>query len=304
MRTAVTLFAVLLMAVSCSHKDANSDGKPVVALSYESQKYIADRISGGTVETVVLLPQGTDPETFDPDMKVMRGLSQADLLLTFNSLGFESKLCGNVQSNFPNVKIIDISKGITLIGNTHALACAGHSHGGESGHDDSGFAADPHLLSSVKNAKIVALNIFDALKTVNPADSVLYRTNLEKLNGEFDRADGQIDSLLSGGGSFLVTHPSLSYFARDYGLTQIPLEQDGKEASPSQIKQRLQNAANSGATVLFYERGHGESAADTYSNSLGIKAVPLVLNAYGFKDELIKAAREIHSSKAPEAPHE
>ena len=37
------------------------------------------------------------------------------------------------------------------------------------------------------------------------------------------------------GGSFVVWHPSLSYFARDYGLEQISLEYDGKEVPVGRV---------------------------------------------------------------------
>ena len=36
--------------------------------------------------------------------------------------------------------------------------------------------------------------------------------------------------------AFMIYHPALSYFARDYGLHQIPIEAGGKEPSPAHLK--------------------------------------------------------------------
>lgn len=34
----------------------------------------------------------------------------------------------------------------------------------------------------------------------------------------------------------MIYHPALSYFARDYGLNQISIEEGGKEPSPAHLK--------------------------------------------------------------------
>ena len=39
----------------------------------------------------------------------------------------------------------------------------------------------------------------------------------------------------SQGKTFITFHPSLSYFARDYGLIQYSLEEGGKEPSPAHM---------------------------------------------------------------------
>ena len=52
------------------------------------------------------------------------------------------------------------------------------------------------------------------------------------------------------GSSFLVWHPSLSYFARDYGLHQIALGgAEHKEVSIPALREAIEEARGSGASV-------------------------------------------------------
>ncbi len=38
---------------------------------------------------------------------------------------------------------------------------------------------------------------------------------------------------------FMIYHPNLAYLARDYGLEQISVEYEGKEPTPSRMKELI-----------------------------------------------------------------
>lgn len=297
------LLSILAPILTGCHEKGS--GKPVLAVSFDSQKWLVEAIAGDDYEVVALLPQGSDPEMFDPDMHTMKALDRADAYLTTNTLGFETQVGRRIASNYPDLKIVDLTEGIDILMHTHQIAgmsvkgedleCDLHDHD----HDDhhSHPTGDPHIMSSLRNAGTIAKNILSSLRSLNPSRGAVYEERYEALSRNLSRNDSLADSLLRAagarGGSFVVMHPSLSYFARDYDMIQIPLEVDGKEASPRQLKERLALAKESSPRALFYERGHNELQARQIAKSLGIEAFPVSLNGEDFVDEVMEVTYRI-----------
>lgn len=304
LRVAAALW-LLLAAASCGSRK-ESDTRPVIAVSFESQKEIVERIAGDEYRVVALLPPGSDPEMFDPDMRVMKALEKAEIYLTTSTLGFEQQVGERIRANYPSLKVTDLTTGIDILMHTHELASAsgapgghsgcmedadghdhGHDHGREERHGASSHqVGDPHLMSSLRNAETVARNVAEALSALNPANAAEYYARCSALAAELHRDDLLTDSLLTAsgakGGMIVVMHPSLSYYARDYGILQLPLETDGKEATPRQLEQRLRLAADGHPLALFYEAGHSERQAREIARSLGTQAYPVMLNGSDF----------------------
>lgn len=266
---------IILLAAACGSKgNLAEDPKPVVAVSYDAHKYILQQIAGDDFDVRVLLPSGSDPEMYEPDIRTMEGLQGAGIYFSTSTLGFEKKMERMLQKNFPDMEIDDISKGIEPITTTH-------SSEGE----------DPHYLSSIRNIRIIAANILSGLKRINPEDSTVYNSNFSLFSQKIDKMENRIDSLLSGapGGAFVAVHPMLSYLARDYGLQQISLETDGKEVTPRQLKERLIKGSLSGARVLFYEKGYSSGSAEALGKSLGIPSIPVYFEGEDFMDQILKS---------------
>ena len=52
---------------------------------------------------------------------------------------------------------------------------------------------------------------------------------------------------------FIVYHPALTYYARDYGLRQVAIEADGKEPSAKQLTAVIRQAREAGVRRIFYQ---------------------------------------------------
>ena len=297
MTLALILFAGWALA-SCSGKGGGA-GKKVVAVSYPAHKWIVEQIAGDDFEVVVLLPPGADSETFDPDMRTMSRLQEADLYLTTSTIGFEDAMTRRLRQTNPDLRIVDVSTGVDFIGGTHAVA-SGHAH------EDAGVA-DPHILGSYVNAMTVGRNMalaLDSVRRLSATDDAEspYMRNLASLLADIGRrqaaAKSMIDSAGAVGGAFVVMHPSLSYYAADFGLRQVALERDGKEPSPAQWAERMAEAISSHPRVLFYEQGHSEGQAREVARSLGVDAVGITLTGEDFLDRLDAVTRSFTSSSA------
>ena len=103
------------------------------------------------------------------------------------------------------------------------------------------------IRTSVRNARVIASNMLDAMVEADPVNADEYR----RRHAELDRGLARMDSSMSArlaplrGQGFMVWHPSLSYFARDYGLTQIALGGGGKEISLPGLMDRLRSVSAS-----------------------------------------------------------
>lgn len=269
---------ILIMAVAaCSHSGDDSDH--IVVVNTEAQKWIVNQIAGEVLYVAVLIPSGRDAETYEPDIQTMRMLSEAQIYLTTATEGFESRMLEHVAANLPEIKVTDVSSGISPVTGTHA--------GRES--------KDPHLLSSVRNVRIISRNVFVALSEVYPEKSAVFRDNYASLDKRLDKLDQDIDSIVKGKGvnAFVTTHPVLSYFARDYGLRQIALERDGKEPSPRQLSERMEEAVESGAGTLYYEKGHADGQALEMARRLGVKGVPVYFEDKDFLKGISDVAKSM-----------
>lgn len=95
--------------------------------------------------------------------------------------------------------------------------------------------------------------------------------------------------------AFMVEHPSLSYFAHDYGLEQIALGGEGKELSASAIRRGIDHGRADGATVFFTEPQSGSGRVGQIIKALAGKEVSINTLAYDWPDELMKIAQALSS---------
>ena len=93
----------------------------------------------------------------------------------------------------------------------------------------------------------------------------------------------------------MVEHPSLSYFAHDYGLEQIALGGEGKELSASAIRHGIDHGRADGATVFFTEPQSGSGRVGQIIKALAGKEVSINTLAYDWPDELMKIAEALTS---------
>ena len=202
-------------------------------------------------------------------MSTLVSLENSDAYFRLNTPGFEEAIMAKSGNG---IQTVDCSRGIKTINGTHG---AGH--------------ADPHVWTSVKNAQIIADNIFRNLKPESAEDAETY----QKLKGLLKATDDSIAGILaeSKGKAFAVMHPSLSYFARDYGLRQVAMETDGKEASPRQLAERMEKARKLKAKVLIHDREHSPAQAKNVAEQL--KLIIVSLNGNDWREEMMKTAHAI-----------
>ena len=67
---------------------------------------------------------------------------------------------------------------------------------------------------------------------------------------------------------FLVFHPAWGYFAREYGLEQIPIEAGGKEPKPSDIVRITKEARSMGIRAVFVQPRASQRSARVIADAI------------------------------------
>lgn len=276
--------ALLLLGAVLPACNRNLDNKPTITVSIQPQKYFLEKIAGDKWEVKCLLSNGANPESYDPAMTHLLNLESSKAYFRMGNIPFESAIINKVHNNNPALKIYNNSEGIELITGTH-------SHG-DIKHAD---APDPHTWTSVKNARIIATNMYNAMSDLDPKHKDTYSRNYLKVLESLDSLDSSIDSLLAPkrGESFVVWHPSLSYFARDYGLHQISLSPEGKEAPVNMLQEAVDSARTSGAHVVFYQKEIDSRQAETANRQIGATMVNINPLSYNWDKEIYNIANAI-----------
>ncbi len=96
------------------------------------------------------------------------------------------------------------------------------------------------------------------------------------------------------GKAFMIWHPSLSYFARDYGLEQIVIGGDGhKEMSAANLRDVIDHAHDSGARVFFYQKDFDGRQVSVLSDIIDAQEVTVNPLSYNWEEEIEATANAL-----------
>lgn len=246
-----------------------------VAVSIPPQKYFVQMIGGDHVKVEVLVPANAEPETYEPTPRQIATLSRADLYMKIG-VPLEKAWLQRFTAANPKMVIVDTARGI------ERMPMIKHAHEHESppsAQTSAQKGLDPHIWLSPVLVRIQAMNIRDALIKADPAHAADYRQGYAKLAQKIDRVDGDILKSLVDHPlkqtRFIVFHPAFGYFAAAYGLTQIPIEIEGKEPGPRQLAELITFAKKNDIKVVFIEPQFAQKAAKTIADSIGGEVVTI-----------------------------
>ena len=241
----VLIAAFLASAISCVPEIEETD-KIGIAVSMPPQANFVENVGGEKVDITVMVPPGASPHTYEPTPNQMRALARAKMFAKVGSgVEFELVWMDKLAAANKKMLVVDCSKGVQLI-----EMAWGHENGEEQ-HDHG--AMDPHIWMSPLNARIMVQNICDGLVQVDPDSKSYYENNRDIYLQALTNLDQDIKEGLSRvtNRRFMVYHPSFGYFAREYDLTMIPIEEEGKEPTAAGIAHLIEYARKHNIKVVF-----------------------------------------------------
>lgn len=280
----------ICMLVSCKNgnsynngKDGLDPNKPTVTVTIEPFRYFVEQIAGNDVNVNVMVPAGSSPETYEPTPQQMVDLSKSVFYFKVGQIGFEKTWMKKLQQNAPNMKVIDTSAGIRMLKT-------------QSGN------IDPHTWMSIKSADIITSNIAKALMDKYPEKAEEYKkrlrdfrkNKLDKLQNEIDKYQSTIKGERQK--SFVIYHPTLTYFAKENGQKQYAIEEEGREPSITQLKELIQRAKSEDINIIFVQKEFSNRNIQVFIDATHSKAVEINPLSYDWEGQMLLITKEIAQS--------
>jgi len=243
--TRIVVFVLTaLLLFSCNSK-RNDKGKPTITVSILPQKTFVEKISGNDFEVNVLLPPGTSPASYTLIPSQLKSITRSKVWFRIGYIGFEYSWKEKIEQLNPNMKVVDLSEGLDLI----------HADNQLQSNQKSGNGVNPHTWMSPALVKQMAGKITKELFLLNPSKQQVYKHNYNEFVKEIDQLDTKIASALKNykGRQFITFHPSLSYYAREYGLIEHSLEPGGKEPTPKRMARTMELAKKENLRVIYIQ---------------------------------------------------
>ena len=231
-----------------------------VFVSIVPQKYFVEKIGGDFVAISVMVPPGASPASYEPKPHQMIALSKAKICFTVG-VPFEKIWLEKIIATNSDMLCIHTESGIEKIPMQHNQA-----HG----------IQDPHVWLSPPLVMIQARNIVSGLIAVDPLHQTVYEANYKKFIAELVDLDAEIRGVLAERGKgleFMVFHPAWGYFARAYGLKQVPVEIEGKAPKPADLQRLIQHAKERDITMVFTQLQFSSKHANVIANAIGGQVV-------------------------------
>lgn len=259
--------------------------KNTVFVTIEPLRYLTEQIAGPEWEVLTMVPEGSSPETYDPSPVQLVQLSGSRAFFAVGYLGFEMHWLDNLKENAKGVSFYSTGEGVQLI--------EGHHHHHDD--DDEEEGVDPHIWTTPKNALQMARNICSAFCQMDPDHAEDYQHNLIDLEKTLMQTDSAIRQQCAQGvqQAFAIYHPSLTYFARDYGVQQISIEEDGKEPSPSQLKSLVKLCREKEVRTIFIQAEFNTQNAETLAKEIGAQLVPINPLSYDWNGQMLKIIQSL-----------
>ena len=247
---ACLLLGLMTAMAGCTDADGEMEDNDRIAVvvTIPPQQEFVERVGGDHVRVILLVPPGADPHTYEPAPAVLAAVAEADLYAMVGSgIEFEIAWGEKIAALNPDMTVVNCSQGVEFI------------------------AADPHIWTSPRNAKIMVENIRDGLIEADPENAEYYRRNAAAYLDDLDALDAEISALIAGSGVrvVLVDHPSWAYLARDYGFEEVAIESEGKEPSPKRIEHLIRLAEEEGVRVVFASPEHSTRSAGVIAEAIG-----------------------------------
>jgi zinc transport system substrate-binding protein len=252
------IYFFLLILVSCYRSGSNSGGK-IITVSIPPFKYFIDAIGGEDFNVNIMVPAGANPHIYEPVPDQIENLRKSVAYVSDGYLGFEMTWLDRFYEVNRGMKKLSLGQNIDLI------KPVGYS---DSQHVE---GADPHYWVSPQCALQIAAAIKSMLIDLNPEKEAEYELNYTNLVKSINDIDKKARELFSGckNKSFMIFHPTLGYLARDYGLNQVAIENEGKEPTPSSLKELIDLVRSKNLRVILIQREYDTKNARAIAAETG-----------------------------------
>ncbi len=258
MKLKILLLTVLLLVISgCGIKKETE--KPLIVTTLFPQYDFAKQIVGDKMDVTLLLKPGMESHSYDLNPKDMLKITGASLFIYTGK--YMEGWVENVIDSVTTTNILDLSKDISFI--THDKL------------------PDPHIWTSIKNAKIMVNNILTEVIKIDPENKDYYIANAKNYIEQLDALDKSYTEVLKKVELKKIVFAdkfAFAYLFNDYGLEHISAyDSCSSEGEPSAkaITKIIDVIKEEKIPVIYHLEMSASSVIDTIQKATKVKVLIL-----------------------------
>jgi zinc transport system substrate-binding protein len=264
----IVLFFISMSFTLICGRPAQAGKKLAVFVSIPPQEYFLQQIGKQRVDVQVMVQPGANPATYEPKPRQMAALSTTHIYFAIG-VPFEKTWLKKIVAANPDMRVVHTDHGIQKI-----PMAANHTESEqhrEKDHQNRHGELDPHIWLSPALVMAQAHTILNALIETDPDHKALYEANTKVFVSKVEDLDTDLKKNFAGkqGLQFMVFHPSWGYFARNYGLRQVPVEIEGKDPKPAQLKALIERAKKKHINIIFAQPQFSSRSAELVAKEIG-----------------------------------
>ncbi len=267
--------------------------KPVVFVSIVPQKYFVQQIGKDLVDVEVMVQPGASPATYEPKPSQMARLSSCAAYFAIG-VPFENAWLDRIRAVNPNMQVFRTDKDVDKIPMVRHHHEEEYQDVGHSGH----IILDPHIWLSPVLVKKQAAVILEGLAAIVPGHAAELKGNYRSFLKSIDALDAELKAMLSDakGRRFMVFHPSWGYFAKEYGLEQVPIEIEGKTPKPFELEELIRHARENNIHIIFVQPQFSQKSAKVVAREIKGKVISVDPLAEDWSANLREVAEKFKSA--------
>jgi zinc transport system substrate-binding protein len=268
----ITLLICLSGVYASGKKEIKSD-KPLISVSIVPEYTFVKKIVGDKMDVLTLVGKGSSPEDYELTPKERAAFESSDI---YFSIGVSTESLTIIPFVDDDTKVVSLSDEVEKV--YPALQI--------------GTSRDPHIWMSPKRVIVMVKTITEEVSKLDEANREYYEENSHLYIEMLTSLDEYISSYLSdlANREFIVYHPAFGYFADDYNLKCIVIEEEGKEATAKSLANLVSYAKEKSIKNIFYQAEIAEAQSSTIANELGGKSIQLNPLAANYIDNLKETA--------------
>ena len=266
--------------------------KLLIAVSISPQAWFVNQIAGDKADTLILVPPGQNPHTYEPTPRQLQSLASASAWI-LSGLEFEISFMPKIAPLFPNLLIVDGTKGVQF--RSLEEQCSDHGH---QAHGHSCLDIDRHTWLGREPAKLLGMHIRDVLSQLDYENEAFYRGRYENLVREIDNVFEELRIALAplSGGNVFVYHPSFGYFFDEFHIHQEAVETGGNEPTPRILNNLMAKIIEEKPAAIFVQAQFPVNAARTLANAAGAQLIEMDPLAFDWLDNIRRMGKSLQSA--------
>ena len=254
------------------------------AVTIVPQRNFVKAVAGDKSDVIVMIPPGYSPGNYAPRPSELTKFSEAQIYFSMGVPADVQNILPKVKQFNPDIKVVKLAEKV------------GQKY--ENRQFPSG-SRDPHIWLSPQRVIYMIEIIKDELIKLDPANEDFYKNNAKNYIEKIRETDQRIREIIKDKNSkyMLVYHPSFGYFAEEYNLEMVSIEEGGKEATAKHLQEIIDFAKENNIKKIFYQAEIDSRQTEAISEEIEAELIKLDPLAEDYLDNLIEMAKKIRGDE-------